>query len=393
MADDLYSILSVERGADAGEIRKAWMRLAKTHHPDRGGDAEQFKKIQMAFEVLSDDERRRMYDVTGQIPGQGGGGGGGGGPAGSEMGGFPGFHFDIGNLFGMFGGMGVSVGPDGRSRKRPGKPHPKVERIGVTLAQFYNGHVFNICLDRTKICGTCGGDGAKRKEQCANCRGSGVFTQAIHVNGMTMHSRGPCTQCAGKGTRTIDICDDCIGSGKQSEKKALEARVAPGMQPGRTAVFQEACSEMAEFEIAGDLHIILDSAPDQNGWVRIGNKQQHLETAVTLSLAESLVGCNVRLTGHPAYDDGLFVKIPAASFAGDTYCITGLGMPIEGEAGRYGDLHIKINVQVKMMERRMLSSDIAQQGLEGMFRGLCRVPDGFEDGQTEVQQELYLTRS
>jgi DnaJ-class molecular chaperone len=388
MADDLYSVLGVARDADTNEIRKSWMRLAKVHHPDRGGDAEQFKKIQMAFEVLSDDDRRRMYDATGQIPGQGPSGGSGGPP--HDMGGFPGFHFDIGNLFGMFGGMGVSVGP---GRKRPGKPHPKVERIGVTLAQFYNGHVFNICLDRTKICGTCGGDGAKKKEQCANCRGSGVFTQAIHVNGMTMHSRGPCTMCGGKGTRAIDMCDDCTGAGKQSEKRSLEARVTPGMHPGTVVVFQEACSETPEFETAGDLHIILDSAPNENGWTRIGNKQQHLETAVTLSLAESLVGCTVRLTGHPAYDDGLFVKIPPASFAGDTYCITGLGMPIEGEAGRYGDLHIKINVHVKMTERRILASDMAQQGLETMFRAMCRVPDGFEAGQTEVQQELYLTRS
>jgi molecular chaperone DnaJ len=391
MADDLYSTLGVTQGADAGEIRKAWMRMAKAHHPDRGGDAEQFKKIQMAFEVLSDEGRRRVYDATGQIPGQGGGGGPGPGP-GPEMG-FPGFAFDIGNLFGMFGGMGVSVGPDGRQRKRPGKPNPKVERIGVTLAQFYNGHVFSICLDRTKMCVTCSGDGAKRKEQCANCRGSGVFTQAIHVNGMTMHSRGACGQCAGKGTRTIEMCDDCTGSGKQSEKKLLEARVTPGMHPGRVVVFQEACSEIPEFETAGDLHIVLDSAPDQNGWARIGNKQQHLETSVTLSLAESLVGCTARLAGHPAYDDGLFVKIPPASFAGDTYCITGLGMPVEGEAGTYGDLHIKINVQVKMTERRMLASDMAQEGLQGMFRSLCRVPDGFVDGQTEVQQELYLTRS
>lgn len=393
MSDDLYSILGVSRTADMGEIRKAWMRQAKANHPDKGGDVEQFKKIQKAFEVLSNENSRQMYDMTGQVPGDsvqnasGGEGMGGGMPF------PPGFAFDIGNLFGMFGGMGVSTGPDGRPRKRPGKPHPKVERIGVSLAQFYNGHAFGICLDRNKFCTPCNGDGAKKKEPCANCRGSGTFTQVINVNGMTMHSRGPCNSCTGKGSRIVEMCDVCNGTGKQSEKKTLDARIAPGIQAGEVLVFEHACSETAEFEEAGDLHIILDQVPDTHGWKRTGNKGQHLEIGVGLSLAEGLVGCTVRLDGHPAYDDGLFIKIPPASFSGDSYCIAGLGMPVHGEAGSYGDLYVKIQINVKLTERRMLASELGQQALEGMFRGLCRVPDGYEEGQTEVQNELFLARS
>ena len=108
MPEDLYGVLGIERSVDAGEIRKAWMRLAKTHHPDKGGNPEDFKKIQTAFEVLSDDKSRQIYDMTGQMPGEGGGGGGGGPPPG-----FPGFAFDIGSLLGMFGPHMGGGGPGG----------------------------------------------------------------------------------------------------------------------------------------------------------------------------------------------------------------------------------------------------------------------------------------
>ena len=78
MSSSLYDALGIKKGADSSEVKKAFMKLAKTHHPDKGGDAEEFKKIQRAYEVLSDDDKRQMYDMTGQVPGEGGDGGGGG---------------------------------------------------------------------------------------------------------------------------------------------------------------------------------------------------------------------------------------------------------------------------------------------------------------------------
>jgi DnaJ-class molecular chaperone len=383
MSDDLYGVLGVTKGTDAGDIRKAFLKLAKTHHPDKGGDEAEFKKIQRAFEVLSDDSKRQMYDMTGQVPGEGGNGGGGGGP--------PGFAFDIGSLFGMFGPHMGGPQMGGQPRKRPGKPPSKVERIAITLAQFYSGHSFHICLDRTRFCGSCNGDGSKKKEPCGACHGSGIHSQVINMNGMTMHSRGPCGNCGGKGSRTVEPCGTCSGSGRLSEKKTLDAKVAPGTQAGEVLIFPEACSEVPEFEKAGDLHIIVDQM-STSAWQRAGPKGQHLEVGVTLTLAESLVGCIMRLEGHPAYDEGLFVQIPPASFAGDTYCISGIGMPIRGEAGMYGDLYVKIQVSVKLTERRILASEAGQAGVTGLFAPLCRTPDGFNEGKTEVQKELFLSR-
>jgi molecular chaperone DnaJ len=402
MSEDLYEVLGVPRGADAGQIRKAWLGLARTHHPDKGGDEAKFKKIQRAFDVLSDEGKRQIYDLTGNVPGEDvsgpGGGGGGMGPFGMGGGsGGGGFAFDIGNLFGMFGPHMGGGGPGGsQRRRRPGAPPPKVERIGFTLSQFYNGDTFNINLDRMKFCITCNGDGAKKKETCVLCKGSGINSQVLNMGGITMHTQGPCTGCIGKGFKVAETCDSCNGNGKVSEKKSIEVRVAPGTASGEVFVFQEACSEVPEFEKAPDLQIVIEQVVPQNlsgnMWQRIGNKGQHLETGVTITLAESLVGCTVRLDGHPAYPEGLFIEIPAASFTGDTYCISGFGMPLRGETGMYGDLYVKVTVNVKLTERRILASEAGQQGVKSLFAPLCRTPEGFEEGKTEVQKDLFLSK-
>lgn len=386
MSNDLYATLEVPRGADSNEIRKSYMKLVKTHHPDKGGDAEKFKQIQKAFEILSDENARQMYDMTGQIPGDGQQTNMQSGPPGMFPGGFA---FDIGNLFGMFGPHMGGNGP----RKRSGKAPPKVERIYMTLNQFYHGNTFQVCLDRHKFCTTCNGEGAKKKEQCGMCGGSGAKSQVINMNGMTMHSRGPCNGCTGKGFRITEKCDSCNGNCKMSEKKTLEAKIAPGTQAGETFVFQEACSEIPEFEKAGDLHIIVEQDPDTKGWKRIGEKGRDLETSVTLSLAESLVGCVVRIDGHPAYADGLFIKVPPASFTGDMYRVSNLGMPIKGQVGLFGDLFIRVQVSIKLTERRILASEAGQRSIEDLFKGLCRIPDGFTEGQTEVQNGAYLSNA
>ena len=97
---ELYEVLGVDKGAESRDIKKAYFNLAKTHHPDKGGDAEKFKQIQRAYDVLSDDEKRNFYNQTGQVPGEQGAGGPG--SPGEGGGGFP---FDIGAMFGgMFGG-------------------------------------------------------------------------------------------------------------------------------------------------------------------------------------------------------------------------------------------------------------------------------------------------
>jgi DnaJ family protein A protein 2 len=185
MSQDLYKLLGIERSASSSDVKRAFHKLALQHHPDKGGNEETFKKMQQAYEVLSDDGKRRHYDATGQVPGEQMAEQGGGMP-------FP-FPFDIGNLFGMFGQGGRPP------RHRGMKPPAKQEKLKLTLAQLYFGHSFQIHLDRFKACGSCQGSGAKRKESCGSCGGGGMVIQTVNLGGMVMQSQGPCRDCNGEG--------------------------------------------------------------------------------------------------------------------------------------------------------------------------------------------------
>lgn len=365
-----YEVLGLDKKATAEEIKKAYRKLALVHHPDKGGDPEKFKELAWANDILSDDHRRAVFDQTGQIPGEDGGSANGGGMP-------PGFTFDIGSLFGMFGGGG-----SGRTTRRGGKAPSQTQAIPLELKHFYHGHKFGINVHRQIFCKPCEGSGAKRREPCASCRGQGVQFQVMNMGGMTIQTQGPCLACQGKGQRTLEECDTCHGQGKSSESKTLDVIVQPGMAAEETITFSEACSEQKEFERPGDIVIVLKEVPNDR-WCRRGN---NLETSVKLNLSESLTGCSVLLEGHPGYEDGLWVEIPAGSFSGDYYCLNGFGMPVRGTANGYGELYIKIEVEVLATERKLLSG-AAQEGLLPLFGERRRkAVEG-----AEVEKDLYLS--
>lgn len=369
----LYGLLNIERSASSQDIQKAFRKLALIHHPDKGGDPETFKSLRQAYEVLSDEGKRRQYDQTGQIPGDQVS------PPPQNPFGFP---FDIGNLFGMFGPGGKP-----QNMRKAFKPPPKTEILRLTLAQLYFGHTFQIHLDRSKQCVVCSGTGAKRKEVCGACGGSGSHTQTMNLGGMMMHSQGPCMSCTGEGMRILESCDVCKGLKKVHEKKAIDVKIPASIMDGEMLTFQEVCSELPEFEKAGDL--VLTIASDMTGgWKRQGQNLMNLEIEVVLNLAESLLGTVIQLDGHPGFDDGLFIEIPPASFTGDVYCITGQGMPIKGTMNNYGDLYVRIRVVVKMAERKELVSSMTT--LQDVFKAGCRTT--VVPADSEVQKEVFLTK-
>jgi DnaJ-class molecular chaperone len=209
---------------------------------------------------------------------------------------------------------------------------------------------------------------------------------------MAMHTTGPCLDCQGKGERIFEKCDKCSGSGYLQEKRTLSVKIIPGTRAGETYIFPEVCSDHPGFERPGDAHIVI--AEDVNDpafktFKRCGDKLQHLETKVSLSLSESLIGCTVQIDGHPGYDEGLFIKIPAGSFQGDKYCLSGFGMPIPGDIGKYGDLYVIIEVLIKPMERRLFST----KGLElltPLFEDKIRTVECDKDS---IQTELFLYKN
>ena len=389
---DLYKVLGIERNATSQDIRKAYFTLARQHHPDKGGDSEIFKEIQTAHEVLTNDHNRKIYDMTGQLPGETGGPPGPGEmPPGFPFG-MPGgvgggvFGINLDELFGMFGSSNRA--PSGNTR-RMGKPPPKIQSMNLSLKQFYFGQNFNLNLDRQRFCRVCEGSGAATKDPCSDCNGSGSRSQVLHIGGMIMESRGPCSSCQAKGWRGSGQCADCQGRGRQEEKRSQGFSLQPGMRNGETVVLSEVCSEMAEFERPGDLNVVFNLDAASSPWRRTGKDEEHLIFDLYISLAESLLGLVVKLDGHPAYPDGLWLRLPACLLEGDKYCLSDLGMPLLGQMGRFGNAYVVIHVSATTEERTTLSGSGRTGNLEDIFGGRCRkANDGLQEN--DIFSEAYL---
>jgi DnaJ-class molecular chaperone len=358
MAKDLYAVLGVERGADAAEIRRQYLKLSRQYHPDKVSDDKKeeaeakFKELSSAYEVLNDEQSRAYYDQTGKAPGEGGGGPPGGGMSFGMGGGMP-FPFDMGNLFGMFGGG--RGGPSGaHTGRRPGKPPPRKTQIPMTLKDFYFGRKLQIHLERSRFCGGCKGEGALNIKACGDCNGTGVKVTIIQMGPMMVQNQGPCITCHGAGKTKTDTCGQCNGSKFIKQDKNLELTITKGMKHGDIITFPGESSHQEDFNEAGDVLVELVSADEDHGWERFGDMLKH---RVGLTLGESLCGKVVRLDGHPAHENGVFIKIPCGVQNRQEIVVEGLGMPRTIGDG-FGDAVIVLSVLPTKEERTSLEQNI-----------------------------------
>jgi DnaJ family protein A protein 2 len=360
MSRDLYSVLELEKGADASEIRKQYIKLSRQWHPDKVVPEKKdeatvkFQEISRAYEVLNDDQSKAFYDQTGQVPGENGGGpppGHGGGMPFGMGGGMP-FGFDMGDLFGMFGGGRGGGGPQ-RGGRRPGKPPARKTQIAMTLKDFYFGRTLQIHLERQRFCGGCKGEGALNFKSCGDCGGSGTKTQIVQMGPMIMHNQGPCMTCRGSGKTKGDSCGQCSGSKFIKQDKNLELVIKKGMRPGDCITFNGESSHVEEFTEPGDVIVEVIAADEDSGWERAGDILRH---RVGLTLGEALAGKVVRLDGHPAHDAGLFIQIPAGVQNRQEIVVEGLGMP-RGETGGMGDAVLVLTVMPTREEKAVLEAN------------------------------------
>ena len=304
---DLYERLGVGREASKEEIRRAYKELAKEKHPDKGGNEEEFKKIQEAHEVLTDEGRRRMYDMTGST--QDGGGGMGGPVGGMAAGGIP-FHFvngagpfgmpgvsfDMGDMFaGMFGVGGQ--GPRRRAPRGPDKHHD----IGLTLADFYKGKAIKVKFNQTRKCVAGKGSGADTTEPCGACKGQGSRVVMRQLGPMIAQTTVACDACEGSGKRIMRTCGSCHGKKFYEKEKQLDILIKPGMRDGEKMVFAGECSDSADFDAPGDVVFTLRridqgiSEVDEFEW-----SGDDLTVRKKVSFSESVLGFLLNLENHPA---------------------------------------------------------------------------------------------
>jgi len=337
---DLYSVLGVSRDAETSEIRTAYKQLAKEHHPDKGGDPEKFKELSQAHEVLSDDGRRRMYDMTGNASEQQGGAF----PDGMPFGGMPfGMGGGMPDIFAQMFGGGFSGGPAGPNKKREGKAPGKTQDLPLRISDYYHGRSLSVKLGRQCFCKECKGSGAQSTRQCDNCGGQGVIRQMVNMGPVQMVGHSPCPGCMGKGQKNIGQCASCQGKCLLPEEKTLEIKIEPGMMSGNTVVFSGMCSDHPSFTEAGDVTVVLREADEDDmaaSWKREGTR---LKTSITLNLTESLLGTTHILKGHPGFPEGVPIEIPSGVQNMWTGTIPGLGMPIRGTP-KFGEAYVSVLV-------------------------------------------------
>lgn len=334
---DLYEVLGVSRTATAEEVRKAYRQAALKHHPDRNnGDPEasaRFKEATEAFQVLSDDEKRAVYDQYGFAGLEGGAGGG-----------FPGV--DLGDLFGNFqdlfseffgGAQGGRARGGGRGQQRRGPDIRIAQRLTMRDAAF--GCKREIGVRYPAPCGECHGSGAEPGTQpvaCSTCRGSGHVSNA---RGFVMFT-APCPTCRGEGRVIQSPCKECHGSGHKEKSKKIVIAFPAGIDEGQ--ILRVPGQGVPGPAGAGDVLVQIEIEQDE----RFERHGIDLATRLRVSLTDAILGAKVNV---PALDDEpLEIEVPPGTNSGHVVVVRGRGIPKlegKGRAAR-GSLHVVVEVVI-----------------------------------------------
>ena len=347
---DFYERLGVSKDATPEEIKRAYRDLARIHHPDKGGDAEKFKTIQEAAEVLTDERRKMEYDSQGRGPMPFTGGGGG----------MP--FADIFNMFGvggaagggpMFGAGGAGGGGGGPAFRQQQQGPAQTIDMNIRLDNFYGGVSININFKQMRKCPDCSGSA----EACGGCGGSGSRMVTRQMGFMVVQMNAPCDACQGRGRRTTKDCIPCGNRRFVEKDKNLEARIIPGMTDNERIVFGGECSDSNEFATPGDIVVTLHADTGRYTW-----KDADLIYKHTITYGQSILGFEFTLDDHPSGKKPSYVWSSGPLIHGSTLVFFGAGMPKKGSG--FGDLKVEINVTPPVVTRW---SDSDREKLEAVL--------------------------
>jgi molecular chaperone DnaJ len=346
---DYYKVLGVPETATDKEIRRAYRKLAKEHHPDSNpGHEERFKEISAAYDVLSDDEKRKAYDEVRRLgpmaggfgPGGGGFGAGAGAPGGGftfttedlgDMGGGIGDLF--GNLFGGGGGMG------GRRRGQtvgPRRGDDLETELHLSFLDAVNGVTTTVNLTSEMACHTCHGSGAAPGTTpviCPTCGGRG----AVEDNQGPFSFSRACPRCSGRGTIVESPCPTCKGSGVERRPRQVKVRIPAGVDDGQRIRLKGRGGAGRNGGPPGDLYVVVHVAPHD----LFDRKGKDLLLTVPVTFPEAALGAEIKV---PTLDGGpVTLRIPAGTRSRRTFRVKGRGVPLSRGAG---DLLVTTEVAV-----------------------------------------------
>jgi molecular chaperone DnaJ len=341
-----YQILGVERSASHDDIRKAYRKLARKHHPDiNPGNKEaedRFKEISVAYDVLSDEQKRKLYDEFGeaglaagfdaekarsyqQWQQQSGGPGGG-------------YHFDMDDLSELFGGLGTG-GRGRRTRQGPMRGEDIESTMEIDFLDAVRGFQTSITLQRPVTCETCNGSGTKpgsSPSQCPECGGTGSKSVAQGP----LQFRQTCPRCMGTGKLPGDPCTACRGAGRVLRADTIRVNVPPGAEPSKRIRLRGKGEAGVRGGPAGDLYIVPRIRPHP----LLTRSGKDLSMELPITIGEAVRGATVEV---PTPLGKLNVKIPPGAQSGQQLRLKGKGVSAHGQISA-GDLYLRLMVRVPM---------------------------------------------
>jgi molecular chaperone DnaJ len=342
---DYYQILGVQRGASQDDIRKAYRKLARKHHPDiNPGNKEaenRFKEISVAYDVLGDEQKRKLYDEFGeaglaagfdaekarsyrQWQQQSGGAGGG-------------YQFDMDDLSELFGGFGGMGGSARRTRQGPMRGEDIESSMEIDFLDAVRGFQTSITLQRPVTCETCHGSGTKpgsNPTSCPECGGSGSKSVAQGP----LQFRQTCPRCMGTGKLPGDPCTVCRGAGRVLRAETIRVNIPPGAEPSKRIRLHGKGEAGVRGGPAGDLYIVPRIRPHP----LLTRSGKDLSMELPITIGEAVRGATVEV---PTPLGKLNVKIPAGAQSGQQLRLKGKGVSAHGQSSA-GDLYLRLMVRV-----------------------------------------------
>jgi len=325
----LYDTLGVSKNATADEIKKAYRKLARQHHPDANpGDAqaeERFKEVQQAYDVLSDPEKRKQYDRFGTQNGRAG--------AGQNVN----FDFDLGDLGDIFGGLFGGGQARARASRQPTRGNDVEAQVHLSFEDSLRGVDAKVPVEMLAACRECGGTGARPGTApviCPECNGRGVKAESQGLFALSQ----PCPRCRGNGTVIEKPCPKCQGTGRERRIKTYTVKIKPGVKDGTRIRLKGKGEAGLHGGQPGDLIVVtrVDASPTYE------RRGDDLVVQASVSYATAALGGSVEV---PTPDGPVSLKIPSGSEEGKLLRIKGRGAPKLNGSGR-GDVLARVRIQV-----------------------------------------------
>ncbi|OGB87427.1 molecular chaperone DnaJ [candidate division WOR-1 bacterium RIFCSPLOWO2_02_FULL_46_20] len=333
---DYYEVLGVSKSSSADEIKKAYRKLAREHHPDVNkakGSEEKFKEINEAYQTLSDPNKRSQYDYYGTAGGSGGSEGFGG-----EGQGFQGFEDfgEFGDLFDVFFGS-----QRGRRRAGPQKGSDLRYDLRITLENAAHGIEKEINIVHFAGCPTCKGSGAKpgtAPTKCSACNGAGQVRRTQRTILGSFAQVSPCPTCRGTGSIISTTCKECQGDGRVKKSQKITLKIPAGIDSGYRLRVAGAGDAGEKGASSGDLYVFI--FVEQH--VNFNRDGENLYYRTKISFVQAILGDEIEV---PTIDGTATLKVPAGTQPNTNFRVKGKGMPSLNRRDR-GHLYVLVEVEI-----------------------------------------------